>query len=304
MKPDLIDISAAQTPSSIAWDKVKSAGIIGAYVRAGIGLTLDAACTLHVQGAAAQHLPFGLYWYWQTDHDPEKQAALLAQRHRDLACELAPAVDVEENRGKLPREDIAPLLMRFLLKLDELTQSRGIIYTGPAFWNQNFAWKPGAPDDAAIAFQNRALWLANYGVKMPEIPWPWDEFTLWQYAANTIWSDGSFGPRPKTPGATAIAPPGIVPGVQGEVDCNALGNVSLADLAAGLGARTPLDFSSGDIRSRQRALRRLGVNCGKLDGLWGPSCRAALVQAQKKLGIPPDGMWSPNTEWKIAEAIQ
>jgi N-acetylmuramoyl-L-alanine amidase len=94
----------------------------------------------------------------------------------------------------------------------------------------------------------------------------------------------------------------MVDGVAGEVDCNVLGNASMDDLRAGRQPRTPLDLA--DPRGRQRALRRLGCDAGALDGLWGPGSRAALVLAQRQLGLEADGVWGPGTTLAVEAALR
>jgi hypothetical protein len=181
-----------------------------------------------------------------------------------------------------------------------LVSQRSIIYHGVNQWEtmlgEHSAW-----------FVDRFSWLSNYGVRAATCPFPFDEFGMWQHSANTIWRDPKdptgkqrFG-LPVPDDAIILAKPGIVPGVAGEIDCNVLGNVSIEDLQRGTRPWSPLDLD--DVRDRQRAFRRLGVDCGKLDGLWGPRCRAALVIVQRKVGIEPTGMWGVETRAALEGAL-
>lgn len=310
---DIIDLSVFQTPGSVDWPRAGAAGLIAMYARAGHGLSVDAACKAHLRGGASIGRPRGVYWYWEPETNPEKQAEMMVAAHVENGCELSPAVDVEDDgtpRGHtVPSADLPALLMRFLLHADTLLAagSRTTIYTMPGFWSVHFAGDHGWP------FRNRMLWVANYGVANADVPFPWDEYALWQHSANTIWSvpeytdaagkhhaaTQAFGPKKPHPDAAIIAQPGHVDGVTGEVDCNVMGNSSMQDLMNGVQPMTPLDYS--DVAHRQRALRRQGFDPGKLDGEWGPKSRAALVLLQKKLGIPQTGAWSAEVEDAIAD---
>jgi GH25 family lysozyme M1 (1,4-beta-N-acetylmuramidase) len=298
MSCDLIDVSEHQHPDRIAWARVRAAGVHGAYVRAGANLGKDDRAAEHLRRAKAAGLEVGVYWYAHPGLSAALQADRLAEAHHDHACTLAPAVDIETAQGVAPVE-IAVWLQSALLRIDaSLERQRAIIYTGPGFWAQHLG-------EQGTGFGDRGLWVAHYGAARPTIPWPWDEHLLWQRAANTIWRmpDGSqaWGPVQPHPDAVAIAPPGMVDGVAGEVDCNVIGNASWDDLRAGRQPRTALDLS--DVRGRQRALRRLGCDPGSLDGLWGSRSRAALVLAQRQLGLEADGVWGPGTTMAVEAAI-
>jgi hypothetical protein len=295
---DLIDVSSAQHPDRIAWQRVRAAGVIGAYVRAGDGLSIDPRRQVHAIRARSAGLETGVYWFARPGLSPVLQADRLAEAHHDLGASLAPACDLEVDQG-VTAAALQSWLAQFMARVDaSLDGQRAIIYTGPAFWTR-------AMDSHGARFADRGLWIAHYGVREPSIPYPWDEHLLWQSNGNTIWRmpDGShaFGHRQPHADAVAIAPPGSVDGVSGEVDCSRLGHASMDDLRAGRQPRSALDLSQ--TRDRQRALRRLGHDPGPLDGAWGPRSRAALVLAQRALGVTQTGIWSPETESAIAVAI-
>lgn len=294
---DLIDVSSAQHPDRIAWARVRAAGVLGAYVKAGDGLGTDPRRQQHAVRARAAGLEVGLYWFARPGLSPVLQADRLAEAHHDLGATLAPACDLEVDQG-VTGEALAAWLAQFLSRVDaSLDGARAIVYTGPGFWTRSM----GA---AGERFGDRGLWVANYGVTAPTIPAPWDEHLLWQSHGNTIWRmpDGShqWGPVQPHPEAVAIAPPGMVDGVAGEVDCNQMGNASMADLRAGRQPRSELDLTQP--RDRQRALRRLG-HAIAIDGAWGPASRAALVLAQRALGLEADGVWGPSTTAAVQAAL-
>lgn len=60
---------------------------------------------------------------------------------------------------------------------------------------------------------------------------------------------------------------------------------------------TGVDLS--DNRGRQTLLMKLGFYWGKVDGLWGPQSKYALIQCQRMLGLEVDGVWGVRTEEAI-----
>lgn len=302
-RPDLIDVSENQPPRYIDWPRVGAAGIVAAYVRAGEGTHRDPCCAAHTDGARSIGRPSGVYWAWHPDVGPEVQAEWLAEAHHTVGAELAPLVDCELDGG-LPPIELARRLGAMLARLDTClpTGTRGAIYTGPGWWSGRFRADLGAP------FRDRMLMVAHYGTATPDIPWPWDEYAIWQAAGNTIWSDGSFGPVPKDPAAHRVALPGVVDGAADdhgqpiEIDVDVLGNTSLGALAEGTQPQSQLDLTTP--LGRQRALRRVGVDPGHLDGAWGPASRAALILAQRRLGLTPTGMWGEGEDVAFSEVAR
>lgn len=293
---DFVDISSAQNPTAIDWPQMGAAGILGAYIRCGYGLKPDNACAAHVAGVKSINRDFGLYLYAILDaSDPELQAEALMLKSRAHQATWAPSVDLEDPETKKSGEQIADWIDRFNARCVEINPDQKIVfYTG--------SWLARVPAKRSIAWRNHALWVASYTRPLPHIPYPWDEIAAWQHSANTIWSDGSWGPKPKDPNARIIAQPGKIAGFNGEIDCNALGNVSMEMLRQGVAPRTPLDLR--DPMHRQRALRRLGYDPGSPDGAFGPRSIAALKLAQRDLKVDVNGIWTPNTEWAIAEKLE
>lgn len=57
------------------------------------------------------------------------------------------------------------------------------------------------------------------------------------------------------------------------------------------------------IKQRQCLLTFLGYDTGGVDGIWGDKSRNATEQAQEDLKIPADGIWGPQTEVAVLEAV-
>ncbi|MGP0565836.1 MULTISPECIES: peptidoglycan recognition protein family protein [unclassified Nitrospina] len=58
------------------------------------------------------------------------------------------------------------------------------------------------------------------------------------------------------------------------------------------------------VRQRQQGLKDCGFYKAKVDGLWGPGSRAALIAFQKECGLAADGLWGPNTEAALLEKLE
>lgn len=54
---------------------------------------------------------------------------------------------------------------------------------------------------------------------------------------------------------------------------------------------------------RQCLLNFLGYDTGGVDGIWGDKSRNATEACQEDLQIPSDGIWGPQTETAVLEAV-
>lgn len=293
----MLDVSEAQA-APINWSRVAQS-VRHVIVRACHGTQRDRLAQRHADSAHHVGLTVSLYGYARPAYPADEQAELLASMLHELGCEGTAWVDLEE-AGRLDPEHLAAWLSAYLLVCDRLVGDvrRTGIYTGPAFWAT-------AMKDHGAQFCDRALWLAQYGARGPHAPDRWLDALLWQHAGNTIvrLPDGSERWRANArnlPGAVVIAEPGHVDGVPCEVDVSELRG-TMADLLTGHQPRIVPDLAT--VLGRQQALRLLGHDPGLLDGLWGSRSRAALVLAQRALGLTADGVWGPLTSAAIENAL-
>lgn len=77
--------------------------------------------------------------------------------------------------GKNTSGDMTDTLLLFLKTLEsELSGIKPMIYTEATFWDKYYR-----PE-----FSDYPLWMAEYGVKMPKVPFGWDNWLFWQHAAD------------------------------------------------------------------------------------------------------------------------
>jgi len=78
--------------------------------------------------------------------------------------------------------------------------------------------------------------------------------------------------------------------------CCLLMTVTTVAMAANLGDRALYMWSSGDdVAQLQQKLNTLGYWAGKVDGIYGPKTKSAVIQFQKAKGVRADGIVGPQT---------
>lgn len=154
------------------WESVYSANIKFCFIKATEGYNyIDPSFQHNWDKCKAAGIIRGAYHFFHPAQDPIKQAIAFCSTVGTLFDNDLPMVmDWEVTDNTSPSTDEGRGL-DFLLKVQQLTKRRPIIYSGPYFLNDltlasNFAVYP--------------LWVAHYGTNHPKIPSPWTKYTFWQ----------------------------------------------------------------------------------------------------------------------------
>lgn len=171
------------TPRGIDFEKMKAAGAQFAIIRAGQNLWEDNEFDISWR-ASKGILPRGPYWFFDSRIDPKFQAK------KWLSC-----FDDPNDLGELPFfcdfEDTYGgkfgTWRHWYDFMEELKVLRpGIrlgVYTGYYYWRERTIGK-AIPKASLNYFKQYPLWIAAYNPVGPEVPAPWDDWTLWQYTDN------------------------------------------------------------------------------------------------------------------------
>jgi GH25 family lysozyme M1 (1,4-beta-N-acetylmuramidase) len=114
----------------------------------------------------------GAYDFFHPEHDAIKQAKAFCALLGDLDDQdLPPMLDWETSGGTSSQGD-REAGYAWLQTVEKLTGRIPIIYGSPAFLQAL---------RLDVRFKRYGLYVANYGVKCPQVPPPWDMWTAWQY---------------------------------------------------------------------------------------------------------------------------
>jgi lysozyme len=173
-KINVLGIDISHHSGNVDWQRVKKQGFRFAYVKATEGVdNPDALFAAHWQALREAGLERGAYHFYVTEDDPVEQAKFFASRLRDDPGTLPPAVDIEL-LGNNTTGDLTAKLLTFLRTVEQEIGVKPVIYTNSTFWDKNF--KP--------EFSAYQLWMSEYGVKMPKVPFGWKRWLFWQTAKD------------------------------------------------------------------------------------------------------------------------
>lgn len=181
-----IDVSYFQ--NTVAWRRVRQAGIQFAFIRVSDGTTVsDPRFADNWSGARRVGVLRGAYQYFRPDESAVAQADLLIAAIRRDPGELPPVIDVETDGGKSPAQ-VEARVRAWVDRVRSQLRVEPIVYTGPEFWRRG----TGGAD-----LSSQPLWIAHYTRNCPTVPAPWKRWTFWQHTDR-----------------------GAVPGIEGPVDLN------------------------------------------------------------------------------------
>lgn len=171
-KLDGIDVSNWE--GEINFRKVREAGIRIVYIKATQGRNIiDPDFERNYREAEREKLRIGFYHYVMAENleEAKEEAAFFYNRIKDKRQHARPAMDFEEF-GTLPYQEIRNISLQFLLELETKSGHRPILYSDASNAAHVF-------DDDRL--RKYPLWIAQYGVKKPDMENQWKRWSGWQY---------------------------------------------------------------------------------------------------------------------------
>lgn len=164
-----IDIYHGDTVNS--WAAIKASGINFCFIKATEGTHyLDPEFKKNWAACKQAGIIRGAYGFFHPSQDPVKQAEVLCSTVGILEpTDLPLTLDWEVTDDVSPSTDEMRGLT-FLLKVEELSGKKPIIYGGPYFLEDM---------ELSANFSGYPLWLAQYNTTA-RIPSPWKAWTFWQ----------------------------------------------------------------------------------------------------------------------------
>lgn len=167
-----IDVSAWQ--GEIDWDAVRKSGIEVAMLRASEGETvLDSAFERNYVGAKSSGVAVGFYHFMTADTiaGAQRQADFFIQTIAGKEADCLLALDVGD-AVSLSGEELTDVALAFLERVESKTGLRAMLYTD--------AWAARSRFGAALT--RYPIWVANYGVSLPEANDKWASWIGFQYS--------------------------------------------------------------------------------------------------------------------------
>jgi hypothetical protein len=160
-----------------------------------------------------------------------------------------------------------------------------------AVWSQGYGGRAGDENAELVAVMFEGFFTGP-GVTDPSVGEPNEAQLLaglalwrtcrdeWSWGAGDLYGHFHFG-KPACPGDTLRA---VIEAVRANRE------------------ESRYDFAT--VAGRQQALHDLGYSPGRVDGLWGPRSRGALIRFQPDHGLAADGIWGLATEAALSGALR
>lgn len=171
-KLDGIDVSNWE--GKIQFRKVREAGIRVVYIKATQGRDIvDPDFERNYRDAERENLRIGFYHYVMARslEEAKEEAAFFYDKIRDKRQHARPAMDFEVF-GTLSHREVREISIQFLRELEARDGHRPVIYSDAS--NAS-----GVFDDDRL--REYPLWIAQYGVRKPDMENPWRRWSGWQY---------------------------------------------------------------------------------------------------------------------------
>jgi GH25 family lysozyme M1 (1,4-beta-N-acetylmuramidase) len=169
-----IDVSSFN--GVIDWPSVGRDAVAFAFIRATQGARVaDQRFETNWTASKSIGLVRGAYHFFVLDDDPGEQARNFLGHVKIEAGDLPAVLDIESIHGGDAQAN-AKKILTYLAVVDGATGRPSILYAGYADFATLFA--------AAPALSKHPLWIASYGVAVPEVPGNGTTWRFWQYAAT------------------------------------------------------------------------------------------------------------------------
>lgn len=257
-----IDIYSGQ--DSVDFSKVKSSGVDIVYIKATEGVTYtDRTVREFYGGAKAAGIKVGFYHFLRNNNPiDEANHFLSAISGMNYDCKLA--IDVEVTLGQTVNA-----ISSNVKKFADYLMSKGIdvcVYTYTSFYKNNLN----------NSVKNIPLWIAEYGVKQPNISTPYVGF---QYSET-----------------------GKINGISSSVDLNEFNDgIFLNSKNLGVISSVPVITVKDTVKIVQNQLNTLLKKNLVVDGINGINTIIAIKEFQGIMGLAKDGIWGPKTVTAVTE---
>jgi len=152
----------------IDWNAVANAGMSFAFVKATEGTTfLDSSFATNWSGVKAAGMVRGAYHFFHSDLDPVAQADFFLKTVGSVGDSDLLVLDLETTNGQT-QATIISHAQTFMATVKAATGKLPLLYTSPLFLA---SWG---------TLGEYPLWVANYGVKCPDVPATWKTYAFWQ----------------------------------------------------------------------------------------------------------------------------
>jgi lysozyme len=175
------DISAwndnPDNPEGINFKRMKNMGIDFVILRCSIGGYEDSRYRINLSKAKNVGLLTGSFHYLTWKDSIQSQIDLVVQLQKQQPSDIPVVVDVEERSG-CPSQTTAGKAIKYIL--DTLRTELGVI---PGVYTNVDSWmRMGYINEDILSYW---LWVANWNVKIPRIPKPWQNWVFWQYTISS-----------------------------------------------------------------------------------------------------------------------
>ena len=188
MSDNVLGVDVSKWQGDMNWEKCAAAGAKFAFIRAGSIDNVSGNCYIDYQfmrnaSFAPEHMPVGYYWYFRPNHDAVKQADFFCDLIENEEQVLSPVIDIETSGNRSARQ-VTDAMVAFIAKVYDRLKVWPIVYSRSYWLNANTLTHP---------FWNECdLWVARYKSSLTEpwsdgyaVPRDWDDWTFWQYIANS-----------------------------------------------------------------------------------------------------------------------